>query len=755
MTQKIISYYRSLPIIIILGFIFISIAVFAWQGPTANPPDNNVPAPLNVSSNGQTKFAGLMLNFGDNPAPNGLIVANGNVGIGTQTPSKKLDVFTTGSKDDGFIIRRKDSTISTGLSINMGNKNPWIDYVGGITFIPTTKYDNLGEWVFDESNPPKIALHLDYIGNVGIGTTNPRSKLEVNGGIIASSFLTLAPDQTTDPNNEIGWRIENVGGRFKILNRPYFINSLWTEKLTILSSASGRSNDGNVGIGITNPSARLHIVGNTDNDNILKLQRGGTTYTTSFRIGADRAFVMDHDGNDILKIKNGNIGIGIGTADPSAKLHVSGSVRFEGLSSGDNYPRVLVTDSSGNIGWANKSNISLPSGTSSQTLRHNGTNWIADSNLVNTGTNIGIGTTNPSAKLHVSGSVRFEGLSSGDNYPRVLVTDSNGYIGWTNKSNIAGDNYWTLNGSNLYPKNSSWAVGIGTTKPSATLHVSGSVRFDRLSYGDNYPYVLVTNSSGDIGWASKSNIGFPSGSLHQTLRYDGAYWVAASNLINNGTDIGIGVSSPDGRLHIKNDSDNILVLQRQGKDPSYFRILSSGAFELYSNNLFLTIKNANLGIDESNPSERLHVYGRVRASGFCIDNSCITSWPSSSGSTTIIYPSRLLCGFNKDGDSIVPDDASKQAGCSSYKDSSEANKNYILSCPKDYRVVSGGAWCDEGYLRESRPNGLYKPSNTNNTYDSWKVSCRKVQDLSLVLYNVGMNTTIPVVPDGATLLCEK
>jgi len=64
MTQKIISYYRSLPIIIILGFIFISIAVFAWQEPSANPPNNNVPAPLNVSNNAQTKVGGLMLNTG-------------------------------------------------------------------------------------------------------------------------------------------------------------------------------------------------------------------------------------------------------------------------------------------------------------------------------------------------------------------------------------------------------------------------------------------------------------------------------------------------------------------------------------------------------------------------------------------------------------------------------------------------------------------------------------------------------------------
>ena len=69
------------------GLIFVK----AWTEPTLAPPDGNLGAPINTSSNGQAKTGGLLLNSGG--AVNGLIVQNGNVGIGTNNPTKKLDVL--------------------------------------------------------------------------------------------------------------------------------------------------------------------------------------------------------------------------------------------------------------------------------------------------------------------------------------------------------------------------------------------------------------------------------------------------------------------------------------------------------------------------------------------------------------------------------------------------------------------------------------------------------------------------------------
>ncbi|MFH1187488.1 MAG: hypothetical protein V1688_01345 [bacterium] len=48
-------------------------------------------------------------------------------------------------------------------------------------------------------------------------------------------------------------------------------------------------------------------------------------------------------------------------------------------------------------------------GTSGQTLRYNGTIWVAVNNLYNNGTNIGIGTTAPSKELEVAGTAKITG----------------------------------------------------------------------------------------------------------------------------------------------------------------------------------------------------------------------------------------------------------------------------------------------------------------------------------------------------------
>jgi len=77
--------------------------VLGWTSPTAAPPGNNAAAPLNISSTGQTKAGGLILNTGG--AANGLIIDKGNVGIGTTNPgTNKLEVANGPIKATGGLI---------------------------------------------------------------------------------------------------------------------------------------------------------------------------------------------------------------------------------------------------------------------------------------------------------------------------------------------------------------------------------------------------------------------------------------------------------------------------------------------------------------------------------------------------------------------------------------------------------------------------------------------------------------------------
>ena len=52
----------------------------------------------------------------------------------------------------------------------------------------------------------------------------------------------------------------------------------------------------------------------------------------------------------------------------------------------------------------------LPSGTTNQTLRHDGTSWVANSLITNTGTNVGIGTNSPSSSAILSLNSTTQGL---------------------------------------------------------------------------------------------------------------------------------------------------------------------------------------------------------------------------------------------------------------------------------------------------------------------------------------------------------
>lgn len=87
MFQKKLPWFYSIPAIVVSVLVATTL-VFAEA--TLTPPQGNTPAPLHVGATGQAKDGGLILNTGG--ATNGLIVAEGNVGIGTTTPLTKLDV---------------------------------------------------------------------------------------------------------------------------------------------------------------------------------------------------------------------------------------------------------------------------------------------------------------------------------------------------------------------------------------------------------------------------------------------------------------------------------------------------------------------------------------------------------------------------------------------------------------------------------------------------------------------------------------
>ena len=124
---------------------------------------------------------GVILNTAG--ATNGLIVANGNVGIGISTPSgARLHVIDLGGTEDGIKIS------GTGPTIQFEDTS-----VGGRTYKFINSAISNGNFGLWDASVSDYRIYVKSDGNVGIGTNNPLSKLDIAGGSVringAQSYL--------------------------------------------------------------------------------------------------------------------------------------------------------------------------------------------------------------------------------------------------------------------------------------------------------------------------------------------------------------------------------------------------------------------------------------------------------------------------------------------------------------------------------------------------------------------------------------
>lgn len=250
-------------------------------------------------------------------------------------------------------------------------------------------------------------------GNVGIGTTAPQAKLDVQATPSTSAAIVARGDSAT---TTIGSEVSQLA----IVNANTTTNNL--ANIAFSDVAVGNFPSAEIGAIFTNHANNYA--------NLYFLTRGADGYSRRMTIS-----------------DNGNVGVG--TTSPATALDISRSIG-EG-----NFNGLRITDTSG--GATARPAIELFAGTSlariaaergadsvNQKLYFqvaNSAKVLQDRMTIDNAGNVGIGTTAPKAKLDVLGTI------SGS-----LITQ-----------NGTGNNYFMGN------------VGIGTSSPSQKFHVKGNV----------------------------------------------------------------------------------------------------------------------------------------------------------------------------------------------------------------------------------------------------------------------------------------
>jgi hypothetical protein len=315
------------------------------------------------------------------------------------------------------------------------------------------------------SNKPTLfiggAIGSGYTGKIGIGDiTNPQSKLHIKADNLEAAELYLEPYQFG----------VSTGATLWLGTKQYGVRATYG-KLEFKTGDNGSYvfNEGNVGIGTTNPSQKLQVIGNIMTSGFI--MTGGAAagkVLTSDASGQAAWQVIPEDGHwfasgDNLYRLNGNVGIG--TANPSQKLEVNGNLRTTGfiMPTGAASGRVLTSNASGTATWSN------PQWTTS------------GSNIYRLSGSVGIGML-PSCKLEVN-----ETIKCGE-----LIGNSTSYL-----------DYFQVKGSSANNAANILLGSGGTGQKNLRFAVDGgNFEFYTKSSGVPYQRLTINNQAFIVGTPS-------------------------------------------------------------------------------------------------------------------------------------------------------------------------------------------------------------------------------------------------------------
>ena len=428
-------------------------------------------------------------------------------------------------------------------------------------------------------------LFVDSSNNrVGIGTTSPSSilhidddastgtGLKVNGGGSGGPLATFTRDVGStgtitinsaagDPQISLAsssntFALGTNGSNFEICDN----DAVGTNTRLIIAS------DGDVGIGTTSPSAKLDVISNHSQ---LRLEDSDDSKFVLFSYSGGKLVIRNNSTstttNQFTLTEDGKFGIGTTSPAYPFALENSGT----GL-----IARIYNTNADGD-------GVLIRAGSTSSATRALQVASTNDTKIltVNSNGRVGIGTTSPSHKLTVNGTGTTASFISSNSKSVINLSDDGADANLISNSGSFHIGSTSTDLAKFMVKLNTGRVGIGTSSPASLLHLASTgpavltieADTDNATETDNARIVLKQDGAivvGRMGYENNTN------ALEFINEFNDGLSLGTNNTkrltITAGGAVGIGTTSPVGKLHVEqlDNNEDALVLKGGGSSSS-------------------------------------------------------------------------------------------------------------------------------------------------------------------------------------------
>ena len=544
-------------------------------------------------------------------------LAQAQIGVNTATPRATFDITSknptgTTRTPEGLLIPNVDRqraqsmtgiTTSTMIYVNNISTGTATGIAANINAVGYYYYDG-SMWVkLLQDIPTQIDQDNNIYNSNGTLTGNRTVSQAANSLAFTNTATTgtnhFSVDGTTFSvdavNNRVGLGTSTPKNRLDLgSDAPKDVTAVEGKKLAIYNNATGTSF---YGFGISDNTLQIHTASTPDGAPLMVLTRAGN--------------------------------VGIGNTEPSQKLTVVDGVdtnQYQGIAS---FLPKNLTQGVG-IGWGGIQSIGTLSNVNLN-LNGKGTGNILLATRDNG--NVGIGTTNPTTKLDIAGSVKITDGTQGNN--KVLTSDANGVATWkdlpattdtsiyTNNGTLTGNrivtqgantlaftstaaNAFSVDGNTFSVNASTDRVGIGTTTPETKMEIVTNGSGFQHSNGTVKLKTLLETAEGSVGTSTAHPLSFMT---NNTKRMH----ITAAGLV------GIGTSTPNSLLDLGSGNGRKLAVWNSAAGDDFYGFgASANVLQIYAgasateNPLMTLNQNGRVGIGTTNPQTNFHTIGTRR-----------------------------------------------------------------------------------------------------------------------------------------------